>query len=195
MEETTRTRLEQAVLILTFIGFSWLAMQAVHELGHVAATLATGGTVENVVLHPLAMSRTEVGTNPHPVVQVWAGPVVGVLLPLLAYLVAWVARAPGLYLFRFFPGFCCVANGTYIAFGPSDTGMDTEVMLLLGASRWHLLLFGVPAITLGLYLWHGLGSHFGLGEAKGRVTRSTAIVSAALFALTILLELLLGSAG
>ena len=36
---------------------SWLLMQAVHELGHVAAALATGGSVERVVLHPLTDDR------------------------------------------------------------------------------------------------------------------------------------------
>ncbi len=28
-------RFEQAILIVTFLAFCWLAMQAVHELGHV----------------------------------------------------------------------------------------------------------------------------------------------------------------
>ena len=44
-------RLDQIVLILTFFGFSWLAMQAVHELGHVLGGIASGGTVVKVVLH------------------------------------------------------------------------------------------------------------------------------------------------
>ncbi|MCC6699534.1 MAG: hypothetical protein IT365_28165 [Candidatus Hydrogenedentes bacterium] len=188
-------RMEQIIPIVSFLGFCWLAMQAVHEFGHVAATVVSGGTVEQVVLHPLTISRTDVGTNPHPVLEIWAGAVAGVALPLLVLVMAWAVHSPGLYLFRFFAGFCCVANGTYIAFGPSDTGMDTEIMLLLGASRWQLLLFGVPAIALGLYLWHGLGPHFGLGEAKGRVSRSAVLVSLALLSMTVIVELALWKAG
>lgn len=190
-----KKRTEQIILVVSFMGFCWLGMQAVHEFGHVAATVVSGGTVEQVVLHPLAISRTDVGTNPRPVLEIWAGAVVGVALPLLVYVGAWAVHSPGLYLFRFFAGFCCVANGTYIAFGPSDTGMDTEIMLLLGASRWQLLLFGVPAIALGLYLWHGLSPHFGLGEAKGRVNRSAVVASVALISMTVLVELALWSAG
>lgn len=62
---------------------SWLLMQAVHELGHVAAALATGGTVERVVLHPLTISRTDVADDSYPLVTVAAGPLLGVVLPLL----------------------------------------------------------------------------------------------------------------
>ena len=187
-----KERAGQIVLMLAFGGVCWLGMQIVHELGHVVAAVASGGTVENIVLQPLAMSRTEVGTNPHPVVQVWAGPVVGVLLPLIAWAAVLSCRAPGSYLFRAFAGFCCVANGTYIAFGPSDTGMDTEIMLLLGASRWQLVLFGVPCIALGLFLWHGQGHHLGFGEANGRVSRPATVASALLLMVIVVAELLLG---
>ena len=62
---------------------SWIGMQAVHELGHVLAASATGGTVQRVVLHPLTISRTDVSPNPSPLAVAWAGPLVGVILPLL----------------------------------------------------------------------------------------------------------------
>jgi len=88
-------RLEQIVLIGTFLGFSWLAMQAVHELGHVAAARLTGGTVTQVVLHPCTISRTDVSPNPRPLVVVWAGPLVGATLPLLAYWMACVVKCQG----------------------------------------------------------------------------------------------------
>jgi hypothetical protein len=186
-----RERAEQIALIVAFGAICWLGMQIVHELGHVTVAVASGGTVEKVVLHPLAMSRTDVGTNPHPALQVWAGPVVGVLLPLVAWVVACACRAPGSYLFRTFAGFCCIANGTYIAFGPSDTGMDTEIMLLLGASRWQLVLFGVPCIVLGLYLWNGQGHHFGFGKAGGHVSRPATVACAVLLVVIVAAELAL----
>ena len=66
-------RLNQIILIGTFIGFSWLGMQAVHELGHVLGAILTGGRVTTVVLHPLTISRTDVFPNPHPLIEVWAG--------------------------------------------------------------------------------------------------------------------------
>ncbi len=70
-------RLSQILLIVSFIGFSWLAMQAVHEAGHVLVARLTGGKVIKVALHPLIVSRTDLGENPHPLAVVWGGPLVG----------------------------------------------------------------------------------------------------------------------
>lgn len=86
-------RFDQILLIASFVAFSWLAMQAVHEPGHVLGARATGGTVTKVVLHPLALSRTDVSPNPRPLFVVWAGPIVGALLPLIAFLTAAMLRS------------------------------------------------------------------------------------------------------
>lgn len=186
-------RLDQMVLIGTFIGFSWLAMQAVHELGHVIGAVTTGGHVTGVVLHPATISRTDVHPNPHPLFVVWAGPVVGAVLPLIALLLARALRSPGIYLFRFFAGFCLVANGAYIGVGSIQGLADAGDMLRYGSSRWELILFGVLTVALGLYVWNGLGPKFGLGEARGRVSRAAAITSLVLFAVVAGLELVFGS--
>jgi len=73
----------QLLLMGTFIPFCWLTMQAMHELGHVAGALITGGTVAHVELNPLTISRTDLAENPNPLVVAWLGPVVGVVLPLV----------------------------------------------------------------------------------------------------------------
>ncbi|NQU25285.1 MAG: hypothetical protein HQ567_28710 [Candidatus Nealsonbacteria bacterium] len=173
-------RLDQIILIATFLAFSWLAMQVVHELGHVVGAWLTKAEVMKVALHPCIISRTDIGHNPHPSVVVWAGPIVGAILPVFVFLVAKVCRCPGVYLFRFFAGFCLIANGAYIAFGPGDGGADTGVMMQHGSPRWLMVLFGILTAPLGLYLWHGQGEHFGLAEAQGNVSRQAAIVSALL---------------
>ncbi|MEZ6046089.1 MAG: M50 family metallopeptidase [Planctomycetaceae bacterium] len=56
---------------------SWLSMMIVHEAGHMLSAMLTGGQIEKVVLHPLAISRTDVSPNPHPVWVVWGGPLLG----------------------------------------------------------------------------------------------------------------------
>src|SRR3989304_4954124 len=104
----------RAILITATIVGSWLGMQAVHELGHVLGAWSTGGEVSRVVLHPLSISRTDVSHNRSPGVVVWAGPIVGVLLPVAAWLVAAFTRMPGAFVLRFFAGFCLTANGLYI---------------------------------------------------------------------------------
>lgn len=186
-------RLDQIVLIGTFVGFSWLGMQGVHELGHVLGAAATGGQVTKVVLHPCTISRTDVYPNPHPLVVVWAGPVVGVVLPLLAFLIARALRSPGVYLFRFFAGFCLIANGGYIGVGAIQGLADAEDMLRHGSSRWQLILFGILTASLGLYLWNGLGPKFGLGQGKGSVSRAAALTSLALFVVVAAIEMAIGS--
>lgn len=186
-------RLEQVILIVTFFGFSWLAMQAMHELGHVFGTWTTGAEITKVALHPCIISRTDIGYNPHPSVVVWAGPIIGSVLPLLTFLVAKICRSPGVYLFRFFAGFCLIANGIYIAFSPAEGGADSGVMMLHGSPRWGMVLFGLLTAPLGLYFWHRQGPHFGLGEAKGKVSRQAVIVSALLLVAIAGVELIINS--
>jgi hypothetical protein len=175
-------RFPQVLLIVTFIGFSWLAMQVVHEAGHVLLARLTGAEVTKVALHPLIMSRTDVGLNPHPLAEVWGGPLVGSLLPLLLFALGAAFRLPGVYLLRFFAGFCLVANGLYIGIGHLlAEGADPGVMMEHGSPRWLLVLFGGVTFPLGLYLWHRQGPHFGFGVAKGKVDTRAAIISAGLF--------------
>ncbi|MEW4486456.1 M50 family metallopeptidase [Thalassoglobus sp. JC818] len=104
-------RLNQFILITSFIPFCWLAFMAIHELGHVIAGLTTGGAITKVVLHPLAISRTDVSLNPSPLVTVWAGPVIGVVVPLIVWGLFRKFRIPGDNLARFLAGFCMIANG------------------------------------------------------------------------------------
>jgi hypothetical protein len=167
-------RLHQAVLIVSAVLGSWLGMQAVHEFGHVVGARLTGGRVARVVLHPLTIARTDLAANPAPLPVVWAGPVLGCLLPLAAWGVAAVLRWGWAYLLRFFAGFCLIANGAYIAGGSLDGIGDAGVMLRHGSPAWLLWTFGAVTVPTGLWLWHGQGSHFGLGPARGRVSRVAA---------------------
>src|SRR5262245_43922438 len=135
-------RLHQIVLIATTLLASWLGMQAVHETGHCLGAAVTGGRVERVVLHLLTISRTDLADNPHPLIVVWAGPVVGALLPLFAWAIAVVLRFPGVFLLRFFAGFCLLANGLYVGVGSFDRVGDCGDMLRHGSALWQLWLFG-----------------------------------------------------
>lgn len=183
-------RFAQILLIVTFVGFSWLGMQLVHEAGHVLVARLTGGEVIKVALHPLIVSRTDLGENPHPLAVVWGGPLFGSIFPLLLFGLASVLRWPGVYLCRFFAAFCLVANGVYIGTGwLLANGADPWVMRENGSPVWLLVLFGLCAMPLGMYLWHREGPHFGLGKAHGNVNWRAAVVSALLFVALVGVEL------
>jgi hypothetical protein len=66
-------------------------------------------------------------------------------------------------------------------------------MLRHGSPIWSLWLFGVLTFPLGLYLWNGLGPHFGLGTAAGKVEHRAAYVSCGLLLLTVVAEMALSS--
>jgi hypothetical protein len=184
-------RLFQVLLIGSTLGFSWLAMMAVHEFGHVLHAWLSGGTVARVVLHPLDFSRTDLAHNPQPLFVAWGGAVWGCALPLLLLAVVRLLRWPWAYLVGFFAGFCLIANGGYLGGGALLGAGDAADLLRHGAPRWVLLLFGVATIAWGLGLWHGLGPHFGLGPARGHVDRRAAMGVTAALGVLVVLELVL----
>src|SRR5215218_8491585 len=126
-------RVYQTILIASLLMASWLGMQAVHETGHVAGAWLTGGRVARVVLHPLTISRTDLAENPRPLIVAWAGPVVGVLLPLILWWIAAASWLPMAFLLRFFAAFCLVANGLYIGLGSLGHVGDCGEMLRHGS--------------------------------------------------------------
>ncbi len=173
-------RAYQCLLLATFIPLCWLLMQAVHELGHATAAWATGGRVAKVVLHPLTISHTLTTGSRHPAVVAWAGPVVGVALPLAIWALFKAPRWKWYYLAQFFAGFCLMANGAYLAADSFVRGGDAGDLLRLGSPRWYFWLFGLVTVPLGLFLWNGLGPSFGRGQAKGKVDGRAAVCSAVL---------------
>jgi hypothetical protein len=179
-----------ALLIASTLCLSWLLFMVLHEFGHCLGAWLTGGEVRRVSLGPLVISETVLGENPRPLVVVWAGPLVGSLLPAGLWLVLRLSGSRRAYLGRFLAGFCLAANGAYIGADAFYRNGDGFVMIAHGTSRWVMVLFGLTALAAGLRLWHRLGPRFGLGPARGRVERRDAAVTAALLALLVALEVL-----
>ncbi|MHC4879295.1 MAG: M50 family metallopeptidase [Planctomycetota bacterium] len=151
-------RFHQLLFIAALVALSWLAMMAVHELGHIIGAIMTGGNVERVVLHPFTISRTDVSPNPNPAVVVWFGPILGCLIPFVSSLVIPRRLTIARNVAVFFAGFCLVANGAYISIGSFDRVGDCGEMLRTGSPLWALIAFGIVTVAFGCFLWHGLGS-------------------------------------
>jgi hypothetical protein len=168
-------------------------MQLVHEFGHVLAAWATGGTVQRVVFHPLAISRTEVSPNPSPLSVAWAGPIVGAVLPALAAGIChWFGSRVRPYV-EFFAGFCLIANGLYIGVGSFEGVGDAGDLLRLGAQQETLLLFGAIAFALGVWIWHRASGDFGFGTTPRVIRRNEATIAAATAVILTILTAVFGS--
>ena len=122
---------------------------------------------------------------------VWAGPIVGIALPLLVWIIMQSPRAPGWFIALFIVGFCLIANGAYLAIGSFEGIGDAGDMLSLGSPQWLLITFGVVAAPCGLWLWHGLGKRFGFGREACDVPLRTTIIVTGLVIATILVEIAL----
>jgi len=155
-------------------------MQIVHELGHVAGALLTGGRVERVVLELLSFSRTDVEPNPRPLFVVWMGPLIGSAVPVALWLVAQAMKWRTRGLLGFFAGFCLIANGAYIGIGSFDRVGDAGDMRSLGSPAWTLWAFGLLAIVGGFWVWHRL-------DKRPRREGKSATWTTALFALSAIL--------
>lgn len=185
-------RVRQILLIVSTVLASWLGMQGCHELGHVVGGAITGGKVSKVVLHPLQISRTDLAENPHPLIVVWSGPILGVLIPGVIWMATHWGPLSARFLARFFWGFCLVANGCYIGLGSFGEVGDCGVMLQHGSPVWQLCLFGLLTVPAGLWLWHGQGVHFGFGAAQGDVPRQGVLLSVVALAILVLVAVVVG---
>ena len=177
------TRFHQILLLCSVSLLAWLLMQAVHELGHVVIAWPTGGSVERVVLHPLAISRTDVDPNPHPLAVAWGGPIIGVLLPIAMWGVATRLLHNYAWLVKFLAGFCLLANGLYVGVGSFQKIGDAGDIQQHGSPIWLLWLFGLVTVPTGLALWNGLGKHFGIGKAPEPIRPNLSYACAITFVL------------
>jgi hypothetical protein len=181
------------VLLVAFtIAASWLGMQQVHELGHIFAAKALGGKIDHLALHPLTISHTDVGPNKQPLLVVWAGPLMGTLLPLTVWGTAAGLKWSQAFLLRFFAGFCLVANGVYIGMGSFFMIGDPGEMLRNGSPQWTLLVFGAVATVCGFLLWNGQGKRFGLGRDARPAPPRSIFTAGFAFSLFLAIGLLVG---
>lgn len=183
---------DRCLLIATFMPLCWLSMMAVHEGGHFFCARLTNGVVKSVVLHPLAISRTDVMPNPEPLIVCWGGPIVGFVAPLVAWGICRVMLVRFAFLTRFFAGFCLITNGAYIGCGSFDGIGDAGDLLRLGVSPLLLWGFGLLTISTGLWVWHGTGADFGFGPQAKAVDPAATRLTTILLIVIVGLEFLFG---
>lgn len=177
--------------VVAGIPLCWLLLQTVHELGHILACWVTGGTLRQVVLHPLELSRTELSSNPHPLIVAWSGALFGSLAPVLSWLAARRFFPPVAPHLRFLAGFCLAGNGIYYIVGTLDPGADPGDVMRYGGPPVLNYLFGITALAAGLALWNRLAPELGFGPGAREVAWwvPAGLASALTLAITILVHL------
>ena len=187
------------LLIVSWMFFCWLAMQLLHEIGHLLAAWWCGAEVVQFHFGLLTISHTmlnDSGQTAGTLLMVtWAGPIVGMLLPLLLWGTAAMVRCQETFLIRFLAGFCLVANGCYLLFGPSDGFADTGVLLVHGATRWQLILVGLIGMISGFFIWNNQGNDFGIGKNPKLVGKRSLCLSLTALGSMILFAVIWGFVG
>ena len=112
-------------------------MTFTHESGHLIGGWLCGGTLKNAELLPWHLPYSLFDPDPHPLITLWCGPILGVLIPLIA---ALLIRQSAMW---FIAHFCTLANGLYLATAwfSGDHYLDTP----------KLLEHGAPPITIAIY--------------------------------------------
>jgi hypothetical protein len=187
--------LHKPLLLISILWIAWLLMMLVHESGHVLGATLTGGTVQRMVWYPTIISRTDVSPNPHPLIEVWAGPIVGAVIPLLGAIASQFFRLSAAYLVFFFAGFCLIANGAYIGLGAICPIGDGKELINHGVPNWTLAVFGFLTVTLGLWIWHRVSPRLGFGPAPVPINVRHVYAAFAIALALTLMSLVFGNRG
>ena len=133
--------LQLAILLLT----SWCVMTFIHESGHIICGCACDGRLTSADLIPWHLPYSLFDPNPRPLVTLWGGLVLGVVIPLA---IALVIRRDWMW---FVSHFCTLANGAYLATAwiSGDRYLDTPKLLEHGAHPATIAIYCLLTIGFG----------------------------------------------
>ena len=137
----------RVLVFAALLAASWCVMTFVHESGHVLCGWIGGGKLQEADLTPWSLPYSRFEPDPHPLLTLWGGPVIGVLVPVI---VAAVARQRWLWFIAYF---CLLANGAYLAAAwiSGERFLDTPRLLHHGAHPASIAAFCVATIVAGYY--------------------------------------------
>lgn len=120
-------------------------MTTTHESGHIVGGWLSGGTLQEASLAPWGLPHSRFEPDPRPLVTLWAGPVLGVVVPIM---VASIIRRPSAW---FVAHFCVLANGVYLALAwiTGDNHLDTHRLFAAGCPAWAVAAYCVVTIGVG----------------------------------------------
>ncbi len=120
-------------------------MTTTHEIGHIIGGWIGGATLTDFEVAPWRLPYSLHQPDPHPRLTLWAGPLVGVVVPSL---IAAIIRRRWAW---FIADFCLIANGSYLAVAwvTGDRFLDTPRMLASGVHPASIVLYCLLTTTIG----------------------------------------------
>ena len=120
-------------------------MTFTHEAGHILGGWCCGGTLTEADLLPWHLPYSFFNPDPYPLITLWCGPMLGVIVPIL---IALMLRHDWAWLVAHF---CILANGAYIATAwfSGDPQLDTPKLLQHGAHPMTIMIYCVLTIVAG----------------------------------------------
>ncbi len=133
------------VEFLVLLAVSWVVMTFTHETGHLVGGWLGGATLVECDLAPWRMPYCLHDPDPNPLLTLWSGPVLGMVVPVA---VAAVVRARRVW---FVADFCLLANGLYLAASwySGDAYLDTPRLFAEGASPVAVGAYCLVTIGVG----------------------------------------------
>ncbi len=118
-------------------------MTMTHECGHIIGGWLGGATLIEADLLPWHLPHSLYQPDPIPLLTLWSGPIIGVILPAIFALVfrwnwTW-----------FVANFCTLANGCYIATAWTSGDRFLDTPRLLDAGAWPVSILLYCAVTIG----------------------------------------------
>ena len=122
-------------------------MTVTHELGHVLAGLLGQGKLLDLELRPWRLPHSQFVGDRFPLITVWAGPVLGSLVPLA---MACLVQRKAVW---FIAWFCLLANGLYLFLGLFSDGseLDTRKMIRAGTPTTVVAFIAAAAAAFGYW--------------------------------------------
>jgi hypothetical protein len=120
-------------------------MTFTHEMGHILGGSCCGGTLKSADLLPWHLPYSIFEPDPFPLVTLWAGLMIGVLIPVA------IAIAVNRDWMWFIAHFCVLSNGVYVATAwvSGERYLDTPKLLEHGANPITIAVYCLLTIGFG----------------------------------------------
>ena len=122
-------------------------MTFTHESGHIIGGWIGGATLTDFDIAPWHLPFSLHNPDPYPLLTLWAGPILGVIVPAL---IAFLFRR---WWLIFVADFCLLANGAYLALAwfAGDRFLDTPRLLDSGAFPITIAVYCALTIGIGYF--------------------------------------------